>query len=585
MKVLLIDPCGWQKGGVNLGLAYLAGVLLGGGHPVRILDLNNYNYNLKDIIDGFDPDIIGYSIKTATVKSAKEISRWIKKMYADKIQVAGGPHVTLSFREFLLENPQIDFAFLKEGEIAFAKFVDNFSNKMECVGDIDGIAFRKDNEIVSTEPRIIEELKDIPFPRLDVIININYSQFPYPLLTSRGCPYGCVFCCVGVISGCKWRPRSPDHVIEELKRAKEVYGFKRFEILDDNFTLDIRRAKEICNLILKERLHFSWYCHNGIRADRLDLELAQLMKKAGCESCAIGIETADPEIFKNINKGEVIEDVIMAVELIKKAGMKAVGYFIIGLPGDNLEKVNRTIEFQNSLDLDDFMYNMLIPYPGTKLWDYVQKEGILLMDIQDISHFTDHIKVPFETPDFPQADRKKAYELAVNQAEFQAKRLKTFFANLGKTEVSRILISYFDENIYKIIRVAYPYAELTIFSSQKDFYSIQLLKKDDENIRFIEETIMLGLRKRLVEFDFALFALRDMFNLIKISSLIFSPVEAIVIHRSPHRLKPFQRLILIKKLFIFSFVPICIFFLLISWLEFFVLIAFTKLCRSFKSIR
>lgn len=441
MKVLLINPPGWQKGSTNLGLCYLASSLIAKGHKALILDVNATNASPEVVAEKareYAPDAIGFSLKTSTANAAFLLSRAIKKLYPHAVHVAGGAHITLAYKESLLENPEIEYCFLGEAERSFIEFVEKREKNLS-VEDIPGIAFRKGTEVVTTKREYIEELDAIPFPGMDAIEGFSFKDFRYPMITSRGCPYPCTYCCVGVVSSKKWRARSPENILDELKRAKEKYGITMFEILDDNFTLRVDRAKEFCRLLIDSGLHLSWYCHNGIRADKLDMELAKLMKEAGCTSVALGVESGDPAIFDSIKKGEPLEAIVNAVKCIKAAGMKAVGYFIIGLPGDSLEGIKKTIEFQKSLGLDNYTYGVLNPYPYTEVYDIVKREGKMLMDIKESSHFSTDLTVPFEMPGFSRADMEKAFYLAKFQQLYEA--IASYEKKHGK-KPGRIL--YFD---------------------------------------------------------------------------------------------------------------------------------------------
>ena len=325
MKILLINPPGWQKGSTNLGLCYLAGSLLVGKHEVVIFDVNATDDPPDKIAEKakqYAPDVIGFSLKTATAKAAFLISRAIKSSYEKAIHVVGGPHVTLAYDEVLRENPEIEYAFLGESEISFIDFI-NMVEGGRTPTTIAGIAYRDNGKIVATERKYIEDIDSLPFANLEVIENFSFNNFRYPLLTSRGCPYPCTYCCVGIVSSKKWRSRTPENIIAELKNAKDKYGIDKFEILDDNFTLKVERAKEFCRLLMKSGLTLSWYCHNGIRADKIDLELAKLMKASGCTSVALGVESGDERIFDSIKKGEKLEAIINAAKVIKQAGMRA----------------------------------------------------------------------------------------------------------------------------------------------------------------------------------------------------------------------------------------------------------------------
>ncbi|MCX5641788.1 MAG: radical SAM protein [Candidatus Omnitrophica bacterium] len=466
MKVLLINPPGWQKGSINLGLSYLAASLISSGHEVRIFDINASNQP-PDIIAGrvakYAPDLIGFSVKTATARSTALISRNIKKVYTRALHVAGGPHITLSYREFLTENPEFEYVFLGDSEISFADFINRISGGQDT-HKVDGIAYRNQNEIITNPIKIIENLDTLPLPDFDVIDIFPPEDFRYPLLTSRGCPYACIYCCVGLLSGKKWRGRNPEKVIEELKIAQKRYGIRTFEILDDNFTLEPERAKMFCALLIKENLKLQWYCHNGIRADKIDLELARLMRKAGCTSVAVGIESGDENIFNSIRKGETLEDIVRGVKLIKQAGMRVVGYFIIGLPGDSLESIRRTIQFQQKLGLDDFNYGILNPYPGTTVWKILKEQGQTLLDIKDSSHFSNDLTIPCEFPGFCRNDIEEAYYQANYWDLYCIKERREY--RCEKSPVKILFIDLFPQDGFlETVRKIFGKCHLDIFTT------------------------------------------------------------------------------------------------------------------------
>ncbi|MBI4846725.1 MAG: radical SAM protein, partial [Candidatus Omnitrophica bacterium] len=482
------------------------------------------------------------------------------------------------------------FFFLNESENSFVEFVDKIANGKDDFTRINGIAYLKNSEVCWQPPELIESLNDMVFPSIDVIEGVNYDSFPYPLLTSRGCPYGCIFCCVGISLGKKWRPRLPLNVIAELENAKRKFGFSQFEILDDNFTFDLERAKEICSLIIEKKLNMSWYCHNGIRADKIDNELADLMKKAGCQSCALGIETADPKVFENIKKGESLEDISRAVKIIKEAGMKTVGYFIIGLPHDSFSSVIKTIEFQNSLGLDDFMYNIAVAYPGTKLWEYVKQNGSFLMDVEDVSHFSDDVKIPFETAYFTQIDRKRAYNIASVQIENQALKIKNFLSSKKVNQANNVFMGYFDELRYRIIRTAYPDTEIIVFSSLADWLLIKQLSLNDHNLFHVEAVgtgslYQLSQRLKPGNVQAAFISLRGLLEPMQMVALLLLCPNVIIIHRLAKCSKSFQSPICLNRIVIFCFFIFDAFVLVIVWVFYVYNNLKIKISNLFKRIR
>lgn len=415
-KILLINPSGWQKESINIGLAYLASPLVRDGFDVLILDINRYALDdsaLQERAQQYDPFLIGISVKTATANEGGRVANLLAEIITDAVFIAGGPHVTLCAPRYFHDYPVFSFGIMGEGEVSFptlAKVV----YEEHSVAELQGVVWRRGDDVIVNDWAPPNNLNDILPPNLDIIEGFSWDGFRYPILSSRGCPFQCIYCCVNKLTGSnKWRCRSDKNVADELSFLVQNKGLTAFELWDDNFTLDIQRAKDFCSELIKRKLNLSWWCHNGIRADRIDDELAQLMKKAGCTSIAFGMETGSPETFAAIQKGEPLSAVVNAVKTVKKAGIQAVGYFIIGLPGDTLESFVETVRFQRSLKLDHYVYGMLIPYPQTKVWDIVHDRGILLREITETQHFSnDVVPVSFELPEFPSRDMVRAFYIA-----------------------------------------------------------------------------------------------------------------------------------------------------------------------------
>jgi len=466
MKVLLIDPPGWQRHGVNLGLAYLSESLDKAGVDTKVIDLNSNRYSINEvklIITDYEPEIIGVSVKTAIANNVADIIRNLKKSFSGITYVVGGPHISICGEEFLHDNDEIDFGIKYEAENSFVDFCILPKEKRETIPNL---IMRRKGKIVCTQQKLNLDLPLSFFPRFYVFRDLNLENFRYPLITSRGCPHGCVYCCVGIISGRKWRPRSPEDVVNELMKAKVDYRVNRFEILDDNFSHDLERAKRICRLLIKHKVNMHWYCHNGIRADKLDQELVRLMKRSGCQSIALGIETGDENVFNNIGKGEKILDILNAVKLIKCNGLRCVGYFIIGLPGDSVENTKKTVRFQRRLKLNDHIYNVLVPYPKTKVAELVSKKGRFLEDIKNTSHFGKGVKVSFETVEFSKKDIELSHFLATEQdwvyGEDDLKKIKDIYKNRYSNLPERIICftEGDDERILKYLQGEFPESKI-----------------------------------------------------------------------------------------------------------------------------
>lgn len=405
MKIVLIDPPGPVKG-FNSGLGYISSLLSRAGNiETAVIDLNNDFRDSKkrlERIRKIQPDIIGVSMKSHVLQSAVKLIRKYKT--PETLLIAGGPEITLEKDKFLKENSVFDYCFAGEVERSFPDFVRSIVEKRD-VGAIKGLCYRDaKGRVIVNSADIIDKLDELPFPDYSVFDSVAYIKEKYPLVTSRGCPYKCSYCIVGKVSGVRWRFRSPANIIEELIHAQKKYGIRAFEIVDDNFTMDMGRAKEICRLIIDKKLDLKWRCINGVRADRTDDELFSLMRRAGCEEIWFGIETLNKELFKRINKGEEIETVINAVAMARKHNIIVSGFFIIGLPGSTVSIDQESLAASRKLGLEEALWSIATPIPHTEMADWVDKNARILRDYKNASFF----KLPkpvFDTDDYTAKER------------------------------------------------------------------------------------------------------------------------------------------------------------------------------------
>lgn len=422
-RIILIDPRGWQGAASgqpaypNIGLAYLAPVLQKCGYQVCIIDLNNqpvHDTQVVKVIKNFSPDLIGFSVKTATIKGARILAEKIKAALPKLPVIFGGPHATLCWSDLITKN-WCDIVFNGEGEEVISELCQRLVlNK--SIDNLSGVITKENFKNTS-------RLNPVFVANLDNLLSPTYNLFPknvqnfirraYPLSTSRGCVYGCTYCSVPKISGRKFRRRSPENIIKELEQAIKIYNIKRFEIIDDVFNLDTERCKEICRELISHRLNLYWSCPNGLRADRVDQELAELMFQAGCRSVSVGIESADPKVFTTINKGGTLETIRKGIEIFKGAGLQVIGFFIIGLPGDSLKSQKQSLKFIKEMRISA-LFNLLVPYPETKVWQWAKAHARFIGDVENSLHFADGVNklnVAIETDDFSAAERLQAYEM------------------------------------------------------------------------------------------------------------------------------------------------------------------------------
>ncbi|MEM3153536.1 MAG: radical SAM protein, partial [Candidatus Bathyarchaeia archaeon] len=352
MKVCLVSPpynsAVKSVVGVSsppLGLAYLASVIRD-EYDVRIVDSNVLDYNFDDVrkeLKNFYPDVVGITSSTPSIYEAYKVAEVAKSVRDDCTVVLGGPHATFLY-EVLTECKSIDVVVRGEGEETFQELI-NAMDRGICLGYVRGIAYRKGEKIVATKPRpLIGDLDKIPFPSLDLLPIEKYALqgISYmPITTSRGCPFKCSFCASSRIFGGCWRGRSPKNVVEEIRLIHDEFNIKNIEFVDDTFTLNGRRAEEICDEILREGLDISWGASS--RVDTINKGLVEKMRKAGCWIVYLGVESASQKILNEIGKKITISQIVRAVKTLKEAGIQILGSFILGFPEETIETAEQTI--------------------------------------------------------------------------------------------------------------------------------------------------------------------------------------------------------------------------------------------------
>jgi len=334
-----------------------------------------------------DPKIIGFSGESFLLKHTLPLMEKTKQLFPEKFLLLGGAHVSgyqeRAFKEFGFA----DCFVIGEGEYTTLELAESIIDGNGNLKGIKGIIYKKGEKIIKNEPRqLIKNLDELPLPAREFFDIEQYGNIG--ILTSRGCPFGCIYCDKSIF-GRSWRGRSPENIVDELEFVADKYRKflqkSHLSILDDVFNVDMGRAKKICDEIVRRNIRVDIKSMTGLRADRVDAELLQKMKKAGWTYIQYGIETGDEKVMKNVNKGEKVEDIVRAIELTKKAKIKVGGSFIIDLPGTNSENIKKTEELLKKLQLDVVTFNFLTPMPNTLVWEWVHNSGEaeLLMDVYD----------------------------------------------------------------------------------------------------------------------------------------------------------------------------------------------------------
>jgi len=380
-----------------LGLGYLAGTLERNGIEVNILDANTYRYSISETVERIlktDAEVIGITATSTTIPVVYALAHKIKRIDSDRKVIVGGVHVSFMPDRTLRECKEIDFIVRNEGEYTLLELVNCLKNGKNEFQNIAGITYREENETIRSNPNrpFIENPDELPFPARNLLPISKYHPDIFwtkrgkkgnftTLITTRGCPYNCVYCSAGAYSRHKVRMRSPENVVEEIRDAIDKYNITDIYFIDDIFTINPKRTITICNEILDQKLDINWACY--ARANLVTKEQLEKMKKAGCHLLNFGVESGNQDVLNRINKALTLDQIRKAINLAKKMDFKVYASFMIGLPGDNKSTIEQTIKFSKELNPDYVEFFLTTPFPGTKLWeDYVQ-EGVIDADFND----------------------------------------------------------------------------------------------------------------------------------------------------------------------------------------------------------
>jgi radical SAM superfamily enzyme YgiQ (UPF0313 family) len=315
-------------------------------------------------------DLVGLSTITSTAPRAYAIADRIRNRGIPVVM--GGPHVTFMAEEAL---EHADFVIRGEGEQTLMAFIDAWEKGAGFSG-IPNLSYRVNGEVVHNPLRLfLMDLDQIPFPDFSLLKSSKRGIAggkTIPVQTSRGCPFDCSFCSVTGMFGKKYRFRSTQNILEELKR----YNDRKNSIFfyDDNFAANPQRTKELCEGMIREKLRFRWTTQ--VRADvAKDEELVRLMKEAGCHTVYIGFESVNEESLKAMKKRQTVEEIVSAVKVLRKHRINIHGMFVYGFDEDDWQTVKETVRFAKRARLTSTQFLILTPLPGSEFYDKVSREN------------------------------------------------------------------------------------------------------------------------------------------------------------------------------------------------------------------
>jgi len=405
MKVLLVNPPRFKGvpvvrevrcAGMSpvsiyppLRLLYVAGYLRKMKVEVDLVDANgeDLDFNeVKKLIGKKKPEVVIFTCSPTTMAYDCQIAKIAKKVDRKIVTVLDDSHIAPVYPEkVLVKFRDIDVLIRGESERTSYLIVKNINN----LDKVNGISFRKGKKVVNKKPAKPVDLGGI-LPAYEFLNLDNYYSWTFgkekrlvTLLTSVSCPFKCTFCIIGGATvwrgyGGRWRAKTAGQIIAEIKYLYENFEVRNFYFFDETFTVDKKRAEEICRRIIKNKLKISWSCNS--RVDTVDKKTLKWMAKSGCWNICFGLESGSQKVLDSVNKKTDLDQAIGIFISCRKLGVKTSASFMIGLPEDSQDTLTQTLEFAKRLDPDRVQFVITTAYPGTKLYEQVKKEKLLAKD-------------------------------------------------------------------------------------------------------------------------------------------------------------------------------------------------------------
>ncbi|MBD3319800.1 MAG: radical SAM protein, partial [Chitinivibrionales bacterium] len=378
MKILLLHPKINYDNMEPLGLLLLATVCRQHGFDVRVLDIfpDDSDYYIRKTLE-FRPDIIGYGFETPAYPRLIEINQTLKALYPSALFCAGGVH-TSSMPEQTLRECELDIVVIGEADISFPALCAAYAEG-QSIESIPGTGYLRGNRYVQTAPSpVVEDLDSLPLINRTLLDCHKFYFFPpgnirglvrpgtATMITSRGCPYACAFCDSKAVSGKHCRRRSVENVIDEINYLHSTFGITAVYFADDIFASNSAWTENFCRSLVRANLPVQWGCQ--CRADGVSDSMVKHMKRAGCIQIDMGVESGDPRVLKDLNKGENVETFVRSARIIRNNNIRLLCSFIVGAPSETGESIERTAALIREMKPSLTQVFSLVPYPGAPIW-------------------------------------------------------------------------------------------------------------------------------------------------------------------------------------------------------------------------
>jgi len=409
-RILLLNAPGpeflkFEESHIPLAPLYIASSLRQHGYEVRYIDVHNeeilmeragtafdleayFTGSLSERLSAWAPDFVCMFVHfSGRFRPAVKLATLLKAAMPDLPIITGGIHPTMFAVDIMQDMSCFDYIMKGEAEASLVEFFAAHFEGKGSFADVDGLVYRDaSGQVVGNKKaKFIEDLDALPFPAYDMVNVKDYSydtskwqnprnldfDMTYHLITSRSCPIGCVFCSLFMVHGNRFRPRSPKNTVDEIEHLYRDYGQSYFSIMDDNFTMNKRRAVEIANEIVRRNLVIQFDMPHGMFLETVDEELVDALVRAGWIRASVAVETGSDALRRTMGKKLTSEQIYRAFDIFKKyEHLRINGCFVLGMPQETRETLGETFEMIKRLELKNLALHVATPFPGTPLYDY-----------------------------------------------------------------------------------------------------------------------------------------------------------------------------------------------------------------------